>query len=395
MWSVQLFLTAALGGLVSAHMELTSPAPLKGAKNPNTKTADYEMTTPLSTSGSNYPCRGHLDVIGTPEGASVASWPAGSQQSFTIGGGAAHGGGSCQASFSEDGGKSFKVARSYVGGCPVADKPFTFTVPADIKAGPAIFAWTWFNEIGNREMYMNCASVTITGAGGQGLSNYPDVFKANIGNGCSTTEGSDLAFPNPGSDVLENSTKTGPPVGTCGGSGPSGPGNGSGSPGGSGSSAPSASTPRTSATGYGGSGSPAPSASTPKTSAAGYGGSGSSSNGGGYSAPANNLRTTTASTPTTSSLPKTSVPAPAGTSGSGSGGYGNPGQYSDPLATSSKVRDVLSSPTATGTRTTAGGGSTQMSYAPTMTTSSAAFTSTTKPGCKCECDGKIYSIVQY
>jgi len=125
-------------------------------------------------------------------------------------------GGSCQASLSEDGGKSFRVMKSYIGGCPVPDKAFTFAVPKEATSGPAVFAWTWFNNQGNREMYMNCASVTITdGGGGMGAS-YPYIFRANIGNGCTTEAGVDVVFPSPGMDVENVSTKTAPPIGNCG-----------------------------------------------------------------------------------------------------------------------------------------------------------------------------------
>ena len=74
---------------------------------------------------------------------------------------------------------------------------------------------TWFNSQGEREMYMDCAAVNITG-GGSGLSGvaaYPDIFEANIGNGCETEPG-DLAFPNPGPNV-EGSGGV-PPKGNCG-----------------------------------------------------------------------------------------------------------------------------------------------------------------------------------
>jgi hypothetical protein len=44
----------------------------------------------------------------------------------------------------------------------------------------------------------------------------PAMFVANVGNGCSTTEGTDVQFPNPGPDVTNVSSKLGPPVGSCG-----------------------------------------------------------------------------------------------------------------------------------------------------------------------------------
>ncbi|OBT50199.1 hypothetical protein VE04_08804 [Pseudogymnoascus sp. 24MN13] len=106
-----------------------------------------------------------LRLVGTAAGGSGASWAAGSEQKFTIVGGAPHDGGSCQASLSFDSGKTFKAIHSYIGNCPLVPD-YKFTVPADAKAGPAVFAWTWFNKVGNREMYMNCASVTITAGSG-------------------------------------------------------------------------------------------------------------------------------------------------------------------------------------------------------------------------------------
>ncbi|CUS14686.1 unnamed protein product, partial [Tuber aestivum] len=203
-------------------MQLMSPYALNQQDNPNAKSGkiDYDYSSPLGKSGADYPCKGHLSALTGAAGASVATWKAGSMQSFTVKGGASHMGGSCQASLSEDNGKNFRVMKSYIGGCPVADKPFTFTVPKGAKSGPAVFAWTWFNNQGNREMYMNCASVTITdGGSGMGAS-YPDIFRANIGNECTTQEGMDVAFPNPGKDVEMASTRMAPPVGNCGPAGP-------------------------------------------------------------------------------------------------------------------------------------------------------------------------------
>ncbi|KFY13967.1 hypothetical protein V492_02939, partial [Pseudogymnoascus sp. VKM F-4246] len=91
-------------------------------------------------------------------------------------------------------------------------------VPGDTPAGPAVFAWTWFNKVGNREMYMNCASVTITAGSGAtkaAFSKLPAMFVANAGNGCTTVESSDLDFPEPGLEVTKKSSGTAAPVGTC------------------------------------------------------------------------------------------------------------------------------------------------------------------------------------
>lgn len=79
-----------------------------------------------------------------------------------------------------------------------------FSIPSEAPNGDAIFAWSWFNKLGNREMYQNCAVVTITN-GGSGLSapDFPAPFVANVPQapGCSTIENIDVVFPNPGKNV--------------------------------------------------------------------------------------------------------------------------------------------------------------------------------------------------
>ena len=209
MRGVTQLLAMAMAPLVVAHMIMVDPPSLRYSGNKNSKTADYNYRSPLEQTGVDFPCKGHLTAMGTPEGASVASWAAGSQQSFSVVGTAFHGGGSCQASFSEDGGKTFKVVKSFIGGCPSGsgNTSYPFTVPASAKAGPTIFAWTWFNRFGNREMYMNCAAVTITGSGGSGLASLPEIFKANIGNGCATIPDFALDIPNPGEDIVKTGEK--------------------------------------------------------------------------------------------------------------------------------------------------------------------------------------------
>lgn len=109
----------------------------------------------------------HTDYIRTdPQGqaylsdpsllTSRASWSAGSTQSFTIAPpGAEHGGGSCQLSLSYDMGKTWNVIWSWIGGCMADTSQFTqsFELPSEAPSGQALFAWGWFNQLGNREMY--------------------------------------------------------------------------------------------------------------------------------------------------------------------------------------------------------------------------------------------------
>ncbi|TQV94407.1 hypothetical protein V2A60_002561 [Cordyceps javanica] len=220
-----------LGTLGSAHMQMSYPPPFRSKYNPYTTNVDYDMNSPLSASGSNYPCKGYHSLLDTPQGKSVVTWQPGQTYNMTIVGGATHAGGSCQASLSYDRGASWTVIHSYIGGCPLKST-WSFTLPADTPAGDTVlFAWSWFNKIGNREMYMNCAHVTIAGGGGREASaaedyekrgpgdsfgSRPAIFAANVGRGCGTSEGCDVKFPAPGPDVDLASSRTCPPTGRCG-----------------------------------------------------------------------------------------------------------------------------------------------------------------------------------
>ncbi|KAK2033382.1 extracellular protein [Colletotrichum zoysiae] len=245
-----------LASQATAHMAITYPPPLRSKENPYSgNDIDYSITSPLSASGSDFPCKGTLNLLGTPEAAPVATWQAGQTYNMTIAGGANHNGGSCQAALSFDSGKNFTVIHSYIGACPVAGtSSLKFTLPADTpSAQDAIFAWTWFNNVGNREFYMNCAVITITGGGAGGstatsFSSRPQIFKANIANGCSTLEGSDVLFPDPGPDVTTAGTKTAAPVGNCGAVVAPNPGTGGGGSGSTPSSSKPAQAPAPSAT---------------------------------------------------------------------------------------------------------------------------------------------------
>lgn len=72
----------------------------------------------------------------------------------------------------------WKVIMSYIGGCPTdargnlptavacngENSPdcvnnLSFKIPPEVKDRNATLAWTWFNNVGNREMYMNRATV--------------------------------------------------------------------------------------------------------------------------------------------------------------------------------------------------------------------------------------------
>ncbi|KAM0264280.1 hypothetical protein ACHAQJ_000769 [Trichoderma viride] len=208
----KLFTITALATAASAHMTMSNPVPY-GLSSLN--------NSPLDAAGADFPCKQRPGVYDLQGASNV--YAQGSTQHLSFVGSAVHGGGSCQVSVTTDAqpdkNSVWKVIKSIEGGCPAKDQtgnmgdsasavdPYTyaFTVPKDLESGNYTLAWTWFNKVGNREMYMNCAPLTVTGSGGSRdfLNTLPDMFEANVfgPQGCSTQQDSDLLFPDPGSNV--------------------------------------------------------------------------------------------------------------------------------------------------------------------------------------------------
>ena len=250
---------AALPLLTTAHVKIESPVPY-GAGNG----APALDTNPLLASGADFPCKQRPEVYKLVKENIL---PLNVPQTLSFQGQATHGGGSCQISLSRDREPTknsvWKVIHSIEGGCPsknpgnVGNDPFGFgadkfqySVPGEVPEGKYTLAFTWFNKIGNREMYMNCAPVTVTGGskaafvavngtsaavdGNDGSSAsgiqqradafdaLPNMFVANIGNGCSTAHsGTDLQIPEANLGKYVQRINTGPltpPIGNCGSS---------------------------------------------------------------------------------------------------------------------------------------------------------------------------------
>ncbi|KAJ4296784.1 hypothetical protein N0V90_006832 [Kalmusia sp. IMI 367209] len=226
----------AMAPSAHSHMIMASPEPFGSPNN-----------SPLDPSGSDYPCKMTSATAG--EGP-MNDFKVGSSQQLSFTGSAVHGGGSCQLAVTTDKNPTkdskFKVIHSIEGGCPGVNGPstFQFDVPDALPNGEAVFAWTWFNHIGNREMYMNCAHITVSGGKDDtaAFEKLPDMALANInvgsGASCKTAESSDYTFDGVGKngDTVER-VGSGPFVGLCGGAASPGTG-GSGNTG----AAPSAGT---------------------------------------------------------------------------------------------------------------------------------------------------------
>ncbi|KAG4035417.1 hypothetical protein MFRU_001g01860 [Monilinia fructicola] len=235
MFSKATIIAFAFAAVSNAHMIMTSPVPYG---------ADTLTSSPLLADGSDFPCK---QRTGTYDVTSENAMDLGGSYDLAFKGSAVHGGGSCQVSITYDetptAKSTFKVIHSIIGGCPMknmvgnaGDDPnaidpdtYNFTIPTNIPSGKATLAWTWFNKIGNREMYMNCAPVTLSGGATKrndlverdqaAFDALPDMFVANIGNGCGTADSLDLVFPNPGDSVEfdggATSTATSTPTGSC------------------------------------------------------------------------------------------------------------------------------------------------------------------------------------
>jgi len=210
---MNVFLASALLGLatfVNAHMKLASPVAFLENDSDN---------FPLSADGSNFPCKstGGKLTVQTMNNITV-----GESNKLAFEGGATHGGGSCQVSVTMDSqptkNSQWKVVKSIIGGCPydsagnfgdsaTAATPtsFEYTLPKGMPNGQYTLAWTWLNRIGNREFYMNCAPIEVSGGADSDMSVFdklPDMFVANLPpDQCATSEGTNFDFPQPGDDV--------------------------------------------------------------------------------------------------------------------------------------------------------------------------------------------------
>lgn len=196
------FITSlSLAPTILAHVQMIQPIPINSPKGPTDyPNPDYDYTSPLNPDGSNYPCKGYQ--TDTPIHI-AATYCAGQTYEMDLDGSATHGGGSCQISLSYNTGKTFKVIKSMIGGCPLTET-YNFTIPSEAPSGDALLAWTWMNHEGNRELYMNCAWVDIDGSNGGSLDSLPTIWVANVQGvtDCTTTESEDPVFPNPGPDVV-------------------------------------------------------------------------------------------------------------------------------------------------------------------------------------------------
>ncbi|KAK3503374.1 hypothetical protein B0T13DRAFT_486236 [Neurospora crassa] len=212
-----LLLLITLTPLVASHAMMTFPIPYASPQQGN---------GPIN--GASFPCHyggggAGANSLQLPS-SSYNVFPLGSKQPLRLIGTAVHGGGSCQISITYDNPPTpqskFKVIKSIEGGCiarnEAGNRPgasavqvnpdsYEYSIPDDIPTGNGTIAWTWFNKMGYREMYMACGPVQLTGEEKPGaketFESLPDILVANLDNGCGTPENKDILFPNPGQNV--------------------------------------------------------------------------------------------------------------------------------------------------------------------------------------------------
>ncbi|KAK4144455.1 uncharacterized protein C8A04DRAFT_11515, partial [Dichotomopilus funicola] len=197
-------------GSARGHVVMNTPTPY-----------NLDLQAIAGSDSHPFPCHNQYDFT------ERTMLEAGSAALINFTSGAQHGGGSCQFSITYDepvdGGDwdksaKFKTIYTIIGGCPAVSTDETHNlvsagavmipVPKFLKNGPATFAWTWFNLIGNKQMHMNCAPVNITGGTDNTaeIENLPDIFVANYPNdpevpNCVTGTHADnvvVNIPNPG-----------------------------------------------------------------------------------------------------------------------------------------------------------------------------------------------------
>ncbi|KAH8770053.1 hypothetical protein F5883DRAFT_667625 [Diaporthe sp. PMI_573] len=183
----------------------------------NLETAPLQQVGPLDAT-LPFPCQGRTEHV-----EKRTTLTAGTAQSVKFWISAVHGGGSCQFSVTYEypppaDPAQWKTLYTIIGDCPAKavgnlqtiekDKAgrengpqcgnssgeecvrqFDIPIPSGIKNSEnATLAFTWFNKIGNREMYMTCAPVSIVGGTNDKelMDSLPPVFQANIPGKCTT-----------------------------------------------------------------------------------------------------------------------------------------------------------------------------------------------------------------
>ncbi|KAK9722483.1 hypothetical protein K7432_002637 [Basidiobolus ranarum] len=134
---------------------------------------DWDITSPLGGKRT-FPCQGYK------KGPIQGSYKAGQSIPVEIVGPNTHKGGHCQFSISYDD-KKFVVIKDVMHTCLTkSGTKFSIKIPSlSPPSNNATLAWSWINAEGNREYYMNCADIRITGGKKDGHVKGPELLVAN------------------------------------------------------------------------------------------------------------------------------------------------------------------------------------------------------------------------
>ncbi|KAI9299143.1 hypothetical protein K502DRAFT_333960 [Neoconidiobolus thromboides FSU 785] len=181
---MEIKLYSLLALCVTSHMEIQSPAPRRSQYSSYYQSkddVDWDLNAPHGTSDHfdyPFPCKG------AKQGPAQATYAAGSTinvQFADVAGANKHDGGHCQFGISYDNAKTIVVLKTVIRECFRQGITFPVTIPADAPpANNAVLTWTWINAIGNREYYMNCVDIKITGGKVGGSITGPQNLVGNL-----------------------------------------------------------------------------------------------------------------------------------------------------------------------------------------------------------------------
>ncbi|KAF9434754.1 hypothetical protein BGZ76_007501 [Entomortierella beljakovae] len=168
-----LLLITVLPESVDSHIAMLYPPPRGGFK---TKGFDWKIHEFIGYEGFKYPCGGYdmgpntdmeagqlINVrFWTSELKDTKHFPPPRKISQ-----ARHGGGLCEFSLSNDGGKSFHVIGKYTKTCPDVIYEWPIRIPDNVpdcdNPGKCLFAWSWTAALID-QFYHNCADITLKGS---------------------------------------------------------------------------------------------------------------------------------------------------------------------------------------------------------------------------------------
>ncbi|KAI0219250.1 hypothetical protein L0F63_001443 [Massospora cicadina] len=168
-----------MGGYL-AHMEMVYPTIPKSKYNELLQWYEKDYTNMFPIGNQYYQdfpfCHHPMeDEVGKPV-------EAGATLTTRFAGDAPHDGGHCEFSISYDG-KEYAVIKTILSKClRNGVMMYDITIPQSAPSGRAILSWTWFNRIGEREIYMNCAALDIKGGPASGMIFGPKRLIANLPN---------------------------------------------------------------------------------------------------------------------------------------------------------------------------------------------------------------------